>query len=98
MWCVMAAIFDMMLYMCCMVSMDCCIASACLSMSSMRCFMYCWFSTCVVFCMLIWNGIDVCSIGVPRPGYRLHPGDARDVEDALAILSNTSMSAGLRMS
>ena len=43
----------------------CCIASACLSMSAMRFFMYSWFSTCVVFCMLIWNGIEVCSIGAP---------------------------------
>ena len=34
--------------------------------------------------MLIRNGIDVCSIGVPsRPGDGLHPADTRNVEDAL---------------
>ena len=34
--------------------------------------------------MLIRNGIDVCSIGVPsRPGDGLHPADAGNVEDAL---------------
>ncbi len=83
----------------CMVSMDSCIASACLSMSFMRWCMYCWFSTCVVFCMLIWNGIDVCSIGVPRglviAWTRAMPGVWKT---PLAIRSITNMLAGLRRS
>ena len=99
MWCVTAAIFDVMSYMRCIVSMDCCMASACFSMSAMRFFIYSWFSTCVVFCMLIWNGIEVCSIGAPNGlvivWTRATPGCGRRY---LAIRSSTNMPAGLRMS
>ena len=60
-----AAICVVMLCIFVIVSMVFCISSACLSMSAIWSCMYFWFIFWVVPCMLIWNGIEVCSIGVP---------------------------------
>ena len=61
--------------------------------------MYFWFICWVVPCMLIWNGIEVCSIGVPSGRVmvctRAMPGIWKM---ALAILSMTRKSAELRRS
>ena len=75
--CVSADIFSI-------VSMVVCISSACLSMSAITVLVVLLVHLSgVVPCMLIWNGIEVCSIGVAlRPGDRLHPRDAGHLEDA----------------
>ena len=53
-------------------------SSACLSMSSMRAFWNFIVCTCPAFCMLSWNGIDVCSIAVPSGRVMLAPGRCRE--------------------
>ena len=40
-------------------------SSACSSMSSIRAFWNFIVCICPAFCMLSWNGIEVCSIAVP---------------------------------
>src|ERR1700712_814042 len=81
------------------VSMVFCISSACLSMLAVMSWLYFSFIFCVVLCILIWNGIDVCSIGVPCGRViactREIPGT---LKMALATLSITRKSAELRMS
>jgi len=76
-----------------------CISSACLSMLANESCWYFRFICCVVPCMLIWNGIEVCSIGVPSGRVmactRPMPGV---LKTALAILSITRKSAELRRS
>ena len=75
------------------------ISSACTSMSAIRSCMYFWLSRWVVPCMLIWNGIDVCLIGLPSGRViactRAMPST---LKRALAILSITRKSAELRRS
>ena len=65
----------------------------------MRSCRYFWFICWVVPCMLIWNGIDVCSIGLPSGRVmawtREMPGTRNT---AFAILSMTRKSAELRRS
>ena len=82
MLCVMAAICSVSADIFVMVSMVVCISSACLSMSAMRSWLYFWFMVWLVPCMLIWNGIDVCSIGLPSGRViactREMPGTAED--------------------
>src|ERR1700750_2735814 len=79
------------------VSMVVCMSSACLSMLAVMSWLYFSFIFCVVLCMLIWNGIEVCSIGVPcgrvMACTREIPGT---LKMALAILSITRKSAELR--
>ena len=75
------------------------ISSACTSMSAIRSCMYFWLSRWVVPCMLIWNGIEVCLIGLPSGRViactRAMPST---LKRALAILSITRKSAELRRS
>ena len=82
-----------------MLSMVVCIMSACLSMSAIWSSWYFWFICWVTPCMLIWKGIEVCSIGVPSGRVmactRAIPGTRKT---ALAILSMTRKSAELRRS
>jgi hypothetical protein len=99
MLCVVSAICAVRFCIRVIVSMVDCISSACLSMSAIRSCRYFWFICWVVPCMLIWNGIDVCSIGLPSglviactlatPGTR---------KMAFEILSITRKSAELRRS
>src|SRR5882757_10850049 len=71
-------------------SMVDCMSSACLSMLAVTSWLYFSFICCVVPFMLIWNGIDVCSMGVPNGRViactRAMPGTRKT---ALAILSIT---------
>src|SRR5882757_2553115 len=97
--CMTPAISAVMLDIFVMVLMVDCMSSACLSMLAMTPWLYFSFIFWVVPFMLIWNGIDVCSMGVPNglviactramPGTRKTP---------LAILSITRKSAELRRS
>ncbi len=76
-----------------------CISSACWSMLAVRSSLYFWVSFWEVPCMLIMNGIEVCSIGVPSGRVmactREIPSTAKM---ALAILLMTRKSAELRRS
>ena len=80
-------------------SMVVCMSSACFSMLAVRSWLYFSVIFWVVPCMLIWNGIEVCSIGLPSGRViactRAIPGTRKT---ALAILSMTRKSAELRRS
>src|SRR5436190_24367253 len=99
MLCVTAARFAVKADILVMVSMVVCMSSACLSMLAVMSWLYFSFIFCVVLCMLIWNGIDVCSIGVPcgrvMACTREMPGT---LKIAFAILSMTRKSAEFRRS
>src|SRR3954451_25482969 len=81
------------------VLMVVCMSSACFNMLAIRSWLYFSFIFCVVLCMLIWNGIDVCSMGVPCgrviASTRDIPGT---LNTALAIVSITRKSDEFRMS
>ncbi|PQM45925.1 hypothetical protein C1Y40_03916 [Mycobacterium talmoniae] len=86
-------------YMCFMVWTVLPISSDCFSMSAMRSFISFMFCSWPTPCMLIRNGIEVCSIGVPCGRViactREMPGTWNT---ALAILLMTRKSAEFRMS
>ncbi len=97
--CVTAAICTVMALIFSMLVMVVSMSSACLSMLAI---MSCWYFSfifCVVPCMLIWNGIEVCSIGVPCGRVMACTRPTPSVRKiALAILSITRKSAELRRS
>ena len=96
---VIAAIWPVRFDIFCIVAMVSFISSACTSMSAIRSCMYFSLSRWVVPCMLIWNGIEVCLIGLPSGRViactRAMPST---LKMALAILSMTRKSAELRRS